>query len=215
MSAVVVLDTREPPTLYDALEENPDVEEVMAARLEAADLSINGVGFERKTLEDYVQSMTDGRFPDQLEKLAAYDTAYILIEGDMADTETLTHTDMRGSSIRGHMASLTARSEHQVRGVIPCSNTAMLADYAVRLARKHTEAPESAFIPTGAVGIDEPVGKRMWACLPEVGPALAERLWRAYGSPTRYTPADDMTKVDGIASTTAEKIEAALWEVPE
>lgn len=218
----VVLDLNEHmmnPELHDILDANPDVQSVTVTQLEAADIVVGDVGIERKSWSDYVASMEDGRFAEQDAKMGAYDAAYILVEGDLADTETLAHTQMSGASIRGHMASLTARDDYNVLGVIPCSTLALLADYAVRLGRKHTEDPSRTYIPTGTVGVDEPSGKQMWGCLDGVGPELAGRLYAHYGSPASFmmhNPADsfvdDLMRVEGIGEERAEAIMTELSE---
>lgn len=221
-SVKAVLDIHEPEAVHDALKNHPDVESVKLAPLPSADMSIAGVGFERKTVSDYVNSMTDGRLAEQIEKLgSAYVYSHILIDGDMEGTEDLYWSDMAPESIRGHMASVTARDKYDVEAVIPCGNTALLADYAVRLARKHVEDPSVEYLPTGAVGSDEPPGKQMWGCLPHVGPELAERLWQSFGPPTifisncaveGFSEAEELLKIDGIGPETAADIVEALLE---
>lgn len=215
-----VLDIHEPTKLQECLQANPEVEDVKLAMLPSADISIGGVGFERKTWSDYVNSMKSGRLEEQAAKMASYEEAYVLVEGDMSGSQGLTHSGMSDASIRGHMASLTAREEYPVRAVLPCSNMALLADTAVRLARKHTEEPSSEYLPTGTVGVDEPEGKQMWGCLPGVGPELANRLWNGIGSPmylaghAKDIRLDTLKAVDGVGIETARKIDEAMWGVP-
>lgn len=220
----VVVDLHEPMNVYREFDDHPDVDDVLLAPLGAADIVVNGVGFERKTWPDYVHSLTTGRLEKQAKKLRAYEVAYILVEGDMSGTESLEHTQMSGRSIRGHMASLTAREEYGVRAVVPCSSMSLLVDYAVRLGRKHEEEPVTDYLDTGSVDDDTaPAGKRMWGCLPGVGPELANRLWGRYGSPGHFVefighnpdgPVEELMEVDGIGYDTAEDILAALLEGP-
>lgn len=216
----VVLDIHEPTELQECMEANDDVGGITLAPLESADISIGGVGFERKTWSDYVNSMKSGRLEEQAAKMGSYEAAYVLVEGDMSGSQGLTHSGMSDASIRGHMASLTAREEYPVRAVIPCSNVPLLADTAVRLARKHTEEPSSEYLPTGTVGVDEPEGKQMWGCMPGVGPELADRLWNAIGSPmhlaghAKTLRLDTLKEVDGVGIETARKIDDAMWGAP-
>lgn len=222
-SVAVVVDLNEPEPLRLLTLDHPDVGKWREEVLDAADIVINGVGFERKTPSDFASSMMDGRLDAQAEKLTdAYDHAYVLIEGDFSHWDKLTYTSLNPHSLRGKAASLTARYGLPV---IPTSGNPdtpeghrRLIDYAIRLARKHTEAPTSSFLPTGPVGRDEPAGKRMWACLPNVGPELADRLWEAFGSPVdfvRYVgPADArearLVEVDGIGEVTARRLLDAM-----
>lgn len=217
-----VLDIHEPEELHDELLAHGDVDDVKLAPLAAADIVVEGVGFERKTMPDYASSLVEGRLDDQTDKLGeAYPHAYVLVDDDMADTERLKHSNLKPSSLRGHMASLTARDDSGVHAVVPCSETALLADYAVRLARKHTEDPVSSrpVLRGEDIGTDEPAGKRQWACLPNIGPELADRLWQQFGSPvwfvrTRVDTVNELRAVDGIGEERAGDIADALLEGP-
>lgn len=213
----VALDVNEvamKPELHELLEENPDAKDVVVADADA-DIIVGEVGFERKTWGDYVSSMKDDRLEEQAMKMSSFEASYVLVEGDMSDTEVLTHTDMSGASIRGHMASLTARPEYEVDGVIPCSNLALVADYAVRIGRKHTEELNRVYIPSGAASSDEPPGLQMWACLPGVGPKLAERLYEQHGALCDFmkvfhlepgSQREALQEVDGIGEERANHI---------
>jgi ERCC4-type nuclease len=194
--------------------DHPDVDEWTEHRLAAADIVVNGVGFERKTPSDFASSITEGRMIEQAEKLAdAYEHAYVLLDGEFAEFEALSHSRLNPQSMRGMAASLTAR--HGIP-VIPCGTTGDLVDHAVRIGRKHTEEPVSDHLPTGPVGSDEPAGKRMWGCLPNVGPALADRLWDEFGAPAVFFRNYEgewvrwLTNVDGIGESTAVDIVEAM-----
>lgn len=204
------------PAILAAIRDHPEVDDWLIHSLDAADLVIQGIGFERKSVSDYASSMTDGRLPRQAAKLLdAFEQAYILVDGDMSETEDLRHTGMKGESIRGSQASLMARYDLRV---VYCSDTRLLVDTAVRLARKHTEPSESDFLPTGAVGIDRPLKQRLWGCFDDVGPTRAEALGEAVGSPMKLTASwidagldpqwinKQLQAVDGIGEVTAERI---------
>lgn len=112
MRVAVTVDDREPAGVLNAVRNHADVTEVIVDRLATGDLAIGSVGFERKTLRDYVNS-TMGRsgsdLTDQVERMAAsYDHSYVLLEGDFTDLATL-RTAVSPESVRGSMASITAR----------------------------------------------------------------------------------------------------------
>lgn len=205
-----VVDTREPPEVPVAVAEHPEVSNVDRAQLSAGDIGIGAVGFERKTVDDYASSVLEDRFDDQLTKLAdAFDHAYILLEGDMVETEQLWQSSIRGESLRGHMASVTAR-ENGVRAVIPSSSTEMLVDVAVRLGRKHVEDPSRTYVPSPDIDAsDAPVPVQMYACIPGVGPATARQLYDEFGSIASFVDEathERLTEVDGIGATRATDI---------
>ena len=214
---VAAVDVHEPDHVWPLLLDHPDVDKWKEVALASADLVINGVGFERKTPEDFASSLTEGRLKEQVLKMGdAFDHAYILIEGEFTDFGDLGHSRLNPQSARGAAASITARYGVPV---IPCSTPEVLVDHAVRLARKHNEEPVSGHLPTGPVGSDEPAGKRMWGCLPNVGETMAERLYEEFGGPAEFM-ADEvrgsgdhrhlLQSVDGIGEKTAERLVTAL-----
>ena len=207
----VIIDVNEPGEVTAAIDSHEDVESYELARLPAADLEIEGIGFERKTLADYSTSLTGKRLTEQTIKLKQrYEYAYILLEGDLSNTMSpWRESNISPESLRGSMASLTAR---EGLPVIPCSNLSLLADMAVRLARKHLEETDRKFIPRGAVGPDEPVAKMMYGCIEGVGADTAETLYEAYPSVVELLNAgvDELQELDGIGEKTAQTIQEAL-----
>jgi ERCC4-type nuclease len=211
----VVIDVHEPPEITGAVSNHPDVESFRIDALPAADLEIEGVGFERKDIGDYVKSMKDGRLdrnnPDgQPYKLGErYDHAYILFDGDFSETDSPFKSDMDGEALRGHMASLTAREDSGVHAVIPVSNPALLADMAVRLARKHIEESDDKFIPQPVEDPDVDTTLQMYCCINGVGPTTAEKLKDDFPTMQDFVHNanyDSLQQVDGIGEKTAIRI---------
>lgn len=198
----------------DAFDAHPDVDSIdMSERLPAGDIELLGVGFERKTISDYVASMEDGRIDEQVVKLSqVYDESYILVEGDLAGTENM-FSGMSGTSIRGSMASVTAR-DNGVNAVIPCSTIELLADMATRLARKHVEESDKKYLPTHDLqDNDAPVEMKMYACIDGVGPETAESLYEKYPVPAflcKMSSVEKLTEIDGIGEKTAKKVLVAF-----
>jgi ERCC4-type nuclease len=213
MRVAVTVDDREPAGLVDAVRTHSDVTDAVVERLPTGDLAIGSVGFERKTLRDYVTSAM-GRggsdLTDQVERMAAaYDHSYVLLEGDFADLESL-RTNVSPASVRGSMASITAR---QGVPVIPCTDRRRLVDFAIRLGRKHAEEPTAAGLPTGSVpSRREPTAKRMYGCVEGIGPQLAAALYDRYPTVESLLAAsrDDLIGIEGIGQTRAEAIYTAV-----
>ncbi|SFB86730.1 ERCC4-type nuclease [Halobiforma haloterrestris] len=213
MRVATTVDDREPAGVAAAVRDHPDVTEVAVDRLSAGDLVIGSVGVERKTPRDYVSTAMGRSGPaleDQVERLAAaYDHAYVLVEGEFRDFETL-RTGVSPASIRGSMASITAR--HGVP-VVPCGDLDGLVDFAVRLGRKHVEDPSSRPLPTGAIASSrEPTTKRMYGCIEGIGPQLAATLYERYPTVEALLEADlaELTEIEGIGETRARTIYAAV-----
>lgn len=209
------VDIREPETVWDAVEAHPDVADMAISELTAADLLIEGVGFERKTPSDFASSMTDrdDHLKNQVAKMKQapeIDRAYILIEGGMSDFEFLQHTQVPAKSLRGFAASLMARNNTPV---VFCSDGETLVDMAVRLARKHVEDESTSSLRVNsAAGLEEPFVKRCYGCIEGVGPAMADTLYETYPTLTDALAAshDDLTALDGVGDVTAERIRTTL-----
>ncbi|GAB3676594.1 ERCC4 domain-containing protein [Halopiger thermotolerans] len=213
MRVAVTVDDREPAGLVEAVREHPDVTEVVVDRLPSGDIAIDSIGFERKTPRDYVSTAMGRSGPDLEEQVArmadSYDHSYVLLEGDFLDLESL-RTAVSPESIRGSMASITAR--HEVP-VVPCTDRSRLVDFAIRLGRKHVEDPSSRRLPVGAVASRrEPTTKRMYGCIDGIGPELAATLYERYPTVESLLEADleELTRIDGIGETRAETIYAAF-----
>lgn len=206
------VDDREPAGLARAVRDHPDVRACEVTRLAAADVAILGVGFERKTPRDYVRSAIGPRgtdLDDQARRLlAAYDRAYLLVEGDLADVERATGLDP--AAVRGSMASLMARYGLPV---VPCGDRERLVDLAVRLGRKHREPPSARALPAGAVpDRNAPAAKRMYGCIEGVGPELADRLYEAYPSVAALAEAslEEIRAVEGFGEKRARAVYESL-----
>ncbi|MDF9744183.1 ERCC4 domain-containing protein [Natrinema salsiterrestre] len=213
MRVAVTVDDREPAGLAEAVRTHSDVVDVTVERLSSGDLAIGSVGFERKTPRDYVSSAMSRSGPDltdQVKRMAdSYDHAYVLLEGEFADLESL-RTTVSPASVRGSMASITAR---QGVPVIPCTDRRRLIDFAIRLGRKHVEDPTTVRLPTGSVpSRREPTTKRMYGCVEGIGPELAATLYDRYPTVESLLEASrhDLTAIDGIGPTRAETIYSAV-----
>lgn len=214
MTGVTVLvDDREPAAVVAAVRDHPDVAGVEVQRLLAGDVVVGDVGFERKTVADYVSTGMGRSSPDlasQVERLAeAFADAYVLLEADLP-----TEADLDGSvsavAVRGSMASITARLGVPV---VPCGDLAGLVDMAVRIGRKHAEEPSPRpLAPSAVTARREPTAKRMYACIEGVGPETATRLHEAFPTVADALAAgpDELERVEGVGPVRARAIHDAL-----
>lgn len=209
----VIIDSNEVaqnPEIVGKVYEHEEVESYEEKDLPAADLEIEGIGFERKTPSDYIGSLKKGRLTEQTHKLGQrYEHAYVLYEGDLVQSEQPFKSGMEATSIRGSMASLTAREESGVRAVIPVSNMDLLIDMAIRIARKHIEESDQEYIPKPATAPDEPTAKMMYACIDGVGPSMAQTLYEEYPTITEFIERADyeaLQDLDGIGENRAIQI---------
>lgn len=218
-SVVVTVDWREDTDLIDVVEEHDEVEDFHLGELDVGDLKIDdpdgdgSVVFERKTVSDFAGSMTDSddHLRDQVERLekATDASARVLIEGNMSDFDSLTHTRVKPQSLRGFTASLEERNGARV---MFCSNRDNLVDYAIRSARKQFEERSNTLRVQTTVKKSEPVTKRMYGCIEGVGPEMAERLYNVYPSLSEAIDAEtsDLMKIEGIGEKLALEIQDSL-----
>jgi DNA excision repair protein ERCC-4 len=211
-SVSVVIDVHEPPEITGVIDAHDEVEDYSFEELPASDIEIEGVGFERKTIEDYTSSLTSGRLTEQVRKLGQrYEHAYILVDGDMSETDSPFRSNIDGKSLRGHMASLTARDNSGVHAVICCSNQTMLADMAVRLTRKHIEDSDESFVPQPVDDPDVSTTTMMFACVDGVGPKMAETLSDEFSSVEDFMDRADFDTLRGIEGV-GDKMAARILE---
>lgn len=207
---IATIDNSEPFQMFEDFADHPEVDDIEIEELKAGDVEIFGIGFERKTMSDYASSVLDGRIKEQSKKLGQmYEYAYVLIDGNLNETENRVHTNMKPESLRGSMCSLTARENSGVVSVIPCSKTDLLADMAVRIARKHIEEESSPYLPTGAVSSDHSNTEMMFGCIDGVGAMMAQDLHEQYstiGDLCENATVESLCEIDGIGETTAKKI---------
>lgn len=217
---VVRVDWREDPRVAEAVESHDEVEEFRISELENGDIEVREswdedspvLLFERKDVPDFAGSMTDedDHLRDQVERLTeATGEARVLIEGDMKDFETLTHTDVLARSLRGFTASLEENDGAKIKF---CSTMDNLVDYAIRTARKNFEESSSSLRVKSAVSKDEDFTMRVYGCVPGIGPSLAKTLYDAYPTLPAALEAtvDDLMEIEGVGEVTAERIHDCL-----
>jgi ERCC4-type nuclease len=137
---VFVVDTREPPHTAWSFDGAPVVRRALAA----GDYSVEGletrVAIERKAAGDLVSTCTYGRerFERELVKLAAYDRAVIIVEGDLESIIRWTYKGTTNpSALVGSFASWFARYNVATIFAGNAFNAAILARRFLEKAAKH------------------------------------------------------------------------------
>lgn len=209
------------PEVIEEVERHSDVADYRIAELDNGDIEVREswdddspvLLFERKTPGDFASSMTDedDHLRDQVERLTEVQgTARVLIDGDMEDFESLSHTDVLARSLRGFVASLEENDGARIKF---CSHTANLVDMAIRIARKNFEESSSSLRVKSAVDNTEPFEKRVYGCITGVGPEMAHRLYEAFPTIPDALAADveHLTAIDGVGDVMAERIHDSLY----
>jgi len=195
--------------------QNPELTEILALHQEInnyreeslpeGDIKIHNCLFERKTPSDFASSLQEGRLREQVERMGGRDIqSFLLIEGDMSDFDGL-YSNMSSKSLRGMVSSIAARNRIQV---IFCSNAKLLADTAVRIARKVTEEPTSIQTTTADNVKDPTFIENMLMGVEGVGYKTAQKIAEEFSTVDSLIDATsgELQSTKGVGKVMADKI---------
>jgi Fanconi anemia group M protein len=215
-------DADEPHIIVDHRELNGTMARLLSQEGLSMEPSTVGVGdlivservvVERKTPEDFVESIIDGRLMDQARTLKKnYEAPIVVVEGD----PFATRLDVSDAAISGAIAALGSSFKVPVLTV---EDTRRAADIVAAIARReHDEGsgPPKLRHETGGRSLPE---KQQFVLegLPNVSSTLARRLLEHFGSPAEALSAseEELERVRGIGPTTATAIHEVLHERTE
>ena len=166
--------------------------------------------FERKTLQDFITSVKDGRIFRQGVRLASSSLRSVLIlEGT---SESIVESGMRREAIHGALITISLCLGIPVLRSVNPDESARLMLYAARQVKSF--AVDS--LPRRSV---RPKGKRavqlhILQGLPGVGPKRAKMLLSAFGSVEAVlnASADDLNEIEGVGKKTVRNIRWAVSE---
>jgi DNA excision repair protein ERCC-4 len=179
------------------------------ARLEVADYDVGGrYGVERKTAGDFINSLIDGRLFEQAKYLRdAYDTAIIVIEGDLM--EETRFRQIKLNPLFGAFAAL-AENGVSVLQVSGFRETALLiyvlwrrlqkegSNFLVRTKKKVFK--ETTSVPT--------IQLNLIATLPGISREMAEKILLEFKTPRKFFTASpvELRKINGLGPRRIQKI---------
>ncbi len=180
-------------------------------RLALGDYEVDGrLLVERKTLLDLTESIKDGRMFRQACKLAkAPLRSLIILEGT---SRSLNGSSMRRESLQGALIMLSVYLGIPLLRSRDPKETARLMIYAARQGRAIAAGalPRKGKRPRGKLRTQ----LHILQGLPGVGPKRARLLLEAFGNVETVLTASEeaLSSVDGVGSTTAERI---CWAIRE
>ncbi len=206
----IYVDERERPSKVPAYLREMGVV-VIYRRLPLGDyIPAEGVIVERKRIEDLVHSVFDGRFFTQVRELTRYSgKAFLLIEGSL---NRLKYVTSRAKAIEAALITAVMFSDLRVLYSNDSRHSAEILKY---MAEKLQESKVRVPTPTTYRGSAKPkeAGIREWqlhvvSALPGVGPVLAERLLKKFGSIKAIASASpaELSRVEGIDENKALRI---------
>lgn len=198
----IIADDREDKKLLKILSE---IANIKINRLDVGDYILsNRIGIERKSSNDFIESLIKGTlFPQILSLSNNFEVPILIVEGE----EVYSIRNMDKKSIRG--AIISAMIDFRVR-VIFTKNSEETANFLVDISLR--EQKEKGRMPTirgekRVMGLKE---KQLFIVegLPEVSSVLSRRLLRKFGSILGVFNADEieLKEVDGVGEIKAKKI---------
>ena len=165
---------------------------------------------ERKSVEDFLSSMLDGRLFSQLVDLREnYDKPLMIIEGNIQDLYTL--RNIHKNSITGALTSIAL--DYNVP-ILNTKNIKETADYLYVIAKREQIGKEKAIaLRVGRKGLTINEQQRFVVeGLPLVGPNLARNLLQEFGSIKKIVNADEkkLTKIENLGKVKARKIQKLM-----
>jgi ERCC4-related helicase len=168
------------------------------------------VCIERKTVEDFLSSMIDGRlFSQMINMRENYEKPLILVEGNMDELFTL--RNIHKNSVIGALTSIALDYNVPILNTKSARET---AHYLFVIAKREQIAREKEVaIRIGRKGLTVNEQQRFVVeGLPLVGPSLARNLLNEFGSIKSIIDADekDLQKAEGLGKGKAKKIHKLL-----
>ncbi|GAB6135143.1 DEAD/DEAH box helicase [Thermococcus prieurii] len=182
--------------------------EIEVKTLDVADYVVSEeVGIERKSANDFIQSIIDGRLFDQVERLKrAYEKPVIIIEGELYGIR-----NVHPNAIRGAIASVTVDWGVPV---LFSSGKEETASFIYLLAkREQEERKKEVRLRSEKKALTLAERQRLIVeGLPNVSSTLAKRLLRHFGNVERVFTAteEELKEVEGIGEKKAREIRKVI-----
>ncbi|MBI3413189.1 MAG: hypothetical protein HY051_03860 [Candidatus Aenigmarchaeota archaeon] len=203
--------------VVDVHESGTDIEKLLASygaqvilrSIEVGDYILSDrVAVERKTTEDFLNSIKDGRLFSQLIELSRnFDSPILVLEGN----GLFLRSKMHPNAIRGAIASIVTDYK------VPILTTTGLEETAAQIfwiaKREQEELKKSVSIRGEKKGeTARQKQEYLLAGLPNVSKITAERLLNHFGSPLEVFNAseNDLIEVEGVGKKTAKGIKSVL-----
>ena len=171
----------------------------------------NEVIVERKTIKDFLQSLIDGRLFAQLHALANsdYEKPLMIVEG--FDEELYSLRNIHENAIKGAICSIAL--DYRIP-IIFTRSTTETAQY-LHIIAKREQIPNSREIGIrkGRKGFStRELQQLILECLPNVGPTLAKKLLKHFGSVKKVMGASEkrLRKIDNIGEKKAKRIREVI-----
>lgn len=186
--------------------------DVQVKQLDMGDfLLTNDVIVERKTTKDFLQSLVDGRLFAQLHALANsdYEKPLMIVEG--FDEELYSLRNIHENAIKGAISSIAL--DYRIP-IIFTRSSSETAQYLYIIAkREQIPNAKEIGIRKGRKGYSTgEMQQLIIECLPSIGPTLAKKLLKQFGSVKKIMSASEkrLQKIDNIGEKKAKRIREVI-----
>jgi Fanconi anemia group M protein len=207
----VVVDSREATTAKHVVDELKRLGvSVRVEFLEAGDYVISrDVAVERKTVSDFVSTLTKRNLFEQLDKLkSSFSKPMLILEGDISSIPMMSSISM--NAVLGALASIARMGVSVLPSPSPSTTARLIASLA-RQERKTEQQVRVRVKPAKKEDIGEE--QVFFMCgLPMIGRERAEAILRVYRTPLEALKrVDGWSKiVDGIGETIVKRVKEVL-----
>ena len=183
--------------------------DVVEQRISPADYVLSErCAVERKQIQDFLQSVYDGRLFEQMNRLAkAYPKSVLVVEGPLRSLNYLGNPAV----FWGALATVTAEHEISFMFTRHAQDTAM---FLCSLARKVQKEKRKQLVVKHKPKFQTLSQRQLLTVqnLPNIGPTRAEKLLLKFGSVRRIllAPDRDIMAVDGLGKKTVQEIRKLL-----
>ncbi len=204
---IIIEDNRETSDIGKLLESYGA--RVVLRKLEVGDYILSDrVAVERKTTEDFLNSIKDGRLFEQLTELNRnFDSPILILEGN----GLFMRSKMHPNAIRGVIASIV--TDYKIP-ILPSTGAEETAAQMFWIAKREQEDEKKPVSIRARKKIETLKEKQAYilAGLPGVSNVTAERLLRHFGSPKKIFNAsmEDLIEVEGVGEKTAKAIKSVI-----
>jgi len=202
----IVVDSREGNSqIIDLLEEEDAT--IKKLSLAVGDYSVSDrVCIERKTSDDFINSIIDGRLFQQLERMKeTFSKPILLIEGNFF-RET-----MNKNALKAAMASVILDYEIPIIMTEDEEDTAKTIYWLARREQTENKRPVAMKRKKKPKDIKK-LQQHIISSFPGVSTVLGERILKKFKTIRKFTesPAEEIKKVDGVGEVLAKKLEKIL-----
>ena len=161
---------------------------------------------EFKTVEDFVNSIIDGRFTEQLKELKNFSKPLVVVQGEQ---DIYSVRKIHPNAIRGMLATITVGFGIPI---IQTKNAAETASLLAIIAKREQDTARDFSMHAKKPQTMAEQQEYLVSALPSIGLKVAQQLLKRFGSVEKMVAAsvDELKEVEGIGNILAERIRNVL-----